>query len=209
MERKEYFKKLVALFEEVSEEEVVPASQDQYNIDAGANVDGNTTDQAGKQAASDSESDVEANSDLGDANYLSTAGEVKTNLPPIGDSIEVPEPKKMAKLFDLFKDLLSYSEIFYESLTNNIDMNLLSGEKVNKLKKNIDQVTDVVDKIRIYITDTFPTEKYEKALYVYILLRTELMTIIKLLRESLGLNVISNDDDKSQLLSKNDKNTQK
>jgi hypothetical protein len=37
--------------------------------------------------------------------------------------------------------------------------------------------------------DTFPTERYEKALYVYILLRTELISIIKLLRESLGLNV--------------------
>jgi hypothetical protein len=200
MRRKEYFKELVKLFEEVSDEEVAPASQDQNNVDSGKNVDGNAADQTGKPAAS-GESDA-ANSDLGDADYLSTDGEEQKILPPIGDTAGVPEPKKMAKLFGLFKDLLSYSEIFHESLTN-IDMNLLSGEKVESIKKNIDRIDDVIDKVRTYIIDTFPTDKYEKALYIYILLRTELMTIIKLLRESLELNVVS-DEQKDQKPQKSD-----
>jgi hypothetical protein len=193
MDKKKYFKSLVTLFEAPSVEEVEMASTDPNNPDYGANVDG-TADQALPQASSGSSpntSDTSAKSDLGDADYLSTGGEDgQSNLPPIGDSIEVSEPKKMAKLFDLFKDLLNYSTVFFESLTT-IDMSLLDADKVAKLRNNIDQVNNVNIKLREYITETFPTEKYEKALYVYILLRTELMTIIKLLRESLELNAVS------------------
>jgi cystathionine beta-lyase/cystathionine gamma-synthase len=193
MEKKEYFRRLVKLFEADRFDAGEPGAQAQaFAADSGAGVAGNAADQPEQQPIPPGEGDpnssgAEPDLALGDANYLS-AGEASGNvLPPIGDIVEVSEPKKKAKLFDLLRDLLNYSNVFIESLTN-IDMNLLDMEQIEKVRKNTDQVDDVIQKVRTYVTETFPTDKYEKALYVYILLRTELMTIINLLRESLGLN---------------------
>jgi hypothetical protein len=192
MNRKDYFKNLVSLYEAIGDEDILPASQDQFNPDAGANVEGTIDDQPmGQQGmvnqdagAPDSQSDMQSALDLGDADYLS--GEEFGALPP-EDTIEVSEPKKLAKLFQLYKELLNYSTVFYESL-DTIDMNLLDIEKSEKIRENKNQIINIVEKIEDYLIDTFPNETYEKALYIYIHLRTELMTIIKLLRESLDLN---------------------
>lgn len=193
MEKKEYFRKLVKLFEASRTDVGEPGAQGQaFAADSGADVAGTAADQP-EQTSSEQPgvagigaTEEAPGQALGDADYLS-AGAGGLPLPQIADSKEVPEPIKKAKLFELFRDLLNYSNVFVESLTN-IDMNLLDMDKIDKVKRNTDQIDDVIGKIRAYLTDTFPTERYEKALYVYILLRTELVTIIKLLRESLGLN---------------------
>jgi len=206
MNEKEYFKKLVSLFEAKSdEEEDLPemASEDQYNVDSGEDAMGNASDQMQTQA-NDEQGDLGEEPELGDADYLSSDGERNSNLPPMNDP--VAESKKMGKLFDLFKDLLNYSNVFKDSLTT-IDMNLLDGEKIGRLRSNIEHVEKIIEKLRKYIIDTLPTEKYEKALYVYILLRTELLTVIKLLRESLELNTAVIDDAEDP--KKQDKNDQK
>jgi hypothetical protein len=206
MNEKEYFKKLVSLFEAKSdEEEDLPemASEDQYNVDSGEDAMGNASDQMQTQT-NDEQGDLGEEPELGDADYLSSDGERNSNLPPMNDP--VAESKKMGKLFDLFKDLLNYSNVFKDSLTT-IDMNLLDGEKIGRLRNNIEHVEKIIEKLRKYIIDTLPTEKYEKALYVYILLRTELLTVIKLLRESLELNTAVIDDAEDP--KKQDKNDQK
>jgi len=206
MNEKEYFKKLVSLFEAKSdEEEDLPemASKDQYNVDSGEDAMGNASDQMQTQT-NDEQGDLGEEPELGDADYLSSDGERNSNLPPMNDP--VAESKKMGKLFDLFKDLLNYSNVFKDSLTT-IDMNLLDGEKIGRLRNNIEHVEKIIEKLRKYIIDTLPTEKYEKALYVYILLRTELLTVIKLLRESLELNTAVIDDAEDP--KKQDKNDQK
>jgi hypothetical protein len=209
MNEKEYFKKLVSLFEAKSdEEEDLPemASEDRYNVDSGEDAMGNASDQMQTQT-NDEQGDLGEEPELGDADYLSSDGERNSNLPPMNDP--VAESKKMGKLFDLFKDLLNYSNVFKDSLTT-IDMNLLDGEKIGRLRNNIEHVEKIIEKLRKYIIDTLPTEKYEKALYVYILLRTELLTVIKLLRESLELNTAVIDDAKeSKEQDKNDQKDQK
>jgi hypothetical protein len=194
MEKKEYFRKLVALFEADSLDAGDPGNQAQaFVADSGSDVGGNANDRIAPEPqpapgkADPGSSGAEPVPALGDADYLSASGNSVPGLPPTGDIINVPEPKKKAKLFGLFRELLNYSNVFVESLTS-IDMNLLDMDKIDKVRKNTDQVDDVIGKIRSYVVDTFPTERYEKALYVYILLRTELLTIIKLLRETLGLN---------------------
>jgi hypothetical protein len=194
MEKREYFRKLVALFEAESLDAGEPGAQAQaFAADSGQGVAATPQDQLAQEQqpapgpADPGSSGQQPGPALGDADYLAASGANVPGLPPIGDAGEVPEPKKKAKLFELFRDLLNYSNVFVESLTN-IDMNLLDMEQIEKIKKNTDQVDDVVGKIRSYVVDTFPTEKYEKALYVYLLLRTELLTIVKLLRETLGLN---------------------
>jgi hypothetical protein len=196
VDKKEYFRKLVALFEADGLDAGEPGAQAQaFAADSGQGVAGTSADQIAQaqQAAPGalgpgSSGAMSSDPALGDADYLSAVGTGVPGLPPIGDSIEVPDHRKKSKLFDLFRDLLNYSNVFVESLTN-IDMNLLDMDQIDRVKKNTDQVDDVIGKIRSYIVETLPTERYEKALYVYILLRTELLTIIKLLRETLGLNV--------------------
>jgi hypothetical protein len=199
MNEKEYFKGLVSLFEA---EEDIPdmASEDRFNTDSGEDMMGNASDQMQTQLKSETESDLGDEPDLGDADYLSSdGGSVSNNLPPMSDT--VAESKKTGKLFKLYKDLLNYSSVFKESLTT-IDISLLDEEKIGKLRLNIEHVEKIVEKIRDYIIDTLPTEKYEKALYVYILLRTELLTIVKSLRESLNLN--TTDEVESDKIAKNE-----
>jgi hypothetical protein len=190
--KNDYFKGLVSLFEDISTQNVAPASEDNFNPDAGANVEDDVQDvEISPETTGDEQPNEDAiNSELGDADYLSAEGGFQPNLPPAVDSIEVSESKKMAKLFDLFKDLLNYSSVFHETLTT-INIDILDAEKINKLRKNINHVDQIIEKLKDYIIKNFPTEKYEKALYVYILLRTELMTVIKLLRESLDLNRVA------------------
>jgi hypothetical protein len=190
--KNDYFKGLVSLFEDISTQNVAPASEDNFNPDAGANVEDDVQDvEISPETTGDEQPNEDAiNSELGDADYLSTEGGFQPNLPPAVDSVEVSESKKMAKLFDLFKDLLNYSSVFHETLTT-INIDILDAEKINKLRKNINHVDQIIEKLKDYIIKNFPTEKYEKALYVYILLRTELMTVIKLLRESLDLNRVA------------------
>ncbi len=194
MNRKEYFRRLVNLFEADRADVGNPGAQAQsFAADSGQGVGGNAGDQTAQQfqsqpgAPQQAGSGAEPGSQLGDADYLSAGGQGVPAMPQSGEPIEVSEAKKKAKLFELLKDLLNYGNVFVESLTS-IDMNLLDMDQIDKVKKNTDQVDDVIGKIRTYVVDTFPTERYEKALYVYILLRTELLTIVKLLRETLGLN---------------------
>jgi hypothetical protein len=187
MNEKEYFKNLVSLFE-AEEELPEQASDDRFNVDSGEDEFGNSSDQMQTQLTGETESDLGEEPDLGDADYLSSDG--GNNLPPMNDP--VAESKKMSKLFELYKDLLNYSSVFKENIVT-IDMSLLDGEKIGRLRSNIEHIEKIIEKVRSYIIDTLPTEKYEKALYVYILLRTELLTVVKLLRESLGLNSMSSD----------------
>lgn len=189
MEKREYFKSLVNLFEAVKkeadmdkdfaeplpeEEEIVPQEEIGNDLNSAGNI--------------------EENPELGDADYLSN-DEMTPGLSPVDDLAQVSDQKKMVKLFELFKELLNYSTVFYDSL-DIIDMNLLDGEKFRKLKANKNTILEISEKLKDYIKDSFVDEKYERALYVYILLRTELVTVIKMLRESLELNKKIEDQDK-------------
>jgi hypothetical protein len=198
VEKREYFRKLVRLFEADQADVGMAGAQGQaFAADSGSGADGTALDQpAQKQAVMQNAAAAQAQPQmqpqgLGDANYLSAMPQMQAP-----DTQSVSEPKKKAKLFDLFRELLNYSSVFVESLTS-IDMNLLDMAQIDRVKKNTDQVDDVINKVRSYVVDTFPTDKYEKALYVYILLRTELMTIVAQLRDSLGLNE-SPEDEKRQ-----------
>jgi len=184
MDKKEYFRKLVDLYEDQkllneetpSEENVTPAiipQVDQLSVNAG--------DSSGDSG------NIEENPGLDDADYLSSGGASQQELPPMDDMIEVSEQKRLVRLFDLFKELMNYSIVFYESL-DRININLLDEDKNMLLKSYKNKIFDITEKLRAYIKDSFVNERYEKALYVYILLRTELVTIIKLLRETLDIN---------------------
>ena len=184
MEKREYFRNLVTLFE---------ASQKEKDFDKAISKPMPEEKQVVSQEKYveekndlNSAGNINQGPELDDADYLSY-DEMTPGLSPMDDLAQVSDQKKMVKLFGLYRELLNYSTVFYDSL-DIIDMNLLDSEKFRKIKENKKTILEITEKLRDYLTENFVNEKYERALYVYILLRTELVTVIKLLRESLGLD---------------------
>ena len=108
-------------------------------------------------------------------------------LSPIEDAIETNEQRKILKLFELYRELINYTVVFEESL-DVIDMNLLDSAKSRELKEYRTRLDALIEKLKSDFKLNYIEEQYEKSLYVYVLMRTELLTIIKLLREMLVLN---------------------
>jgi hypothetical protein len=183
MDKKEYFRKLINLYE-AEKKIVTEAPNSEQNITPSIIPQTDQLDVSAGDPSGDS-GNIEESPGLDDADYLSAGG--AQGLSPMDDMIEVSEQKRLVRLFDLFKELMNYSIVFYESL-DRININLLDEAKNKQLKEYKNKIFDITEKLKAYIKDSFVNERYEKALYVYILLRTELITIIKLLRESLDLN---------------------
>ncbi len=188
MNTKEYFRRLIALYEAANQEAVVPAEAEQQAEEQPAEeVPAEEAPQAVGSSSQGSTGDVSGTIEdpgLGDANYLS--GEESVPAPTSGTA-DVSEKEKLGKIFDLLNELLNYSRTFNETLEG-VDLNLLDREKNEGLNIGKKRVVSVSEKLTHYIKEVFPDEKYEKALYVYILLRTELVTAIKSIRELLELN---------------------
>jgi len=100
---------------------------------------------------------------------------------------DVSDNTKLLKLYGLFKDLKNYGKEFIETLEI-VDTSLIEKDDLVEFKKYKNYVKEQIQKISDYIILRLATDKYEKALYVYILLRTEFLTTVKKLRELLNLN---------------------
>lgn len=200
MNTKEYFRRLIALYEAANQEAVVPAEAGEQPVEEqpAEEVPAEEAPQAVGSSSQGSTGDVSGtieDPELGDANYLS--GEESVPAPTSGTA-DVSEKEKLGKLFDLLNELLNYSRTFNETLEG-VDLNLLDRDKNEGLNIGKKRIASVSEKLTHYIKEVFPDEKYEKALYVYILLRTELVTAIKSIRELLELNKTdSQETDKKQ-----------
>lgn len=191
--RRNYFNSLIRLYEAVGmtgEEEVVP----QENIaDAGSDVGPGPT-----QPAQPDEETTEGQLDGNELPEEDTAylqQEAPGTQPQ--DSSLVIETQKFLKLFDLFIDLKTYGSTFLESIAS-IDSNLLEDDVVLLVRKYKIHVTELVEKIDKYLINIFNTEIYEKALYNYILFRTELISVVKGLRRTLKLDEIETEEKKDK-----------
>jgi len=198
MNTKEYFRKLIALYEAANQEEEVLSPAEEVEEQPAAEVPAEEAPEAVGASSNSSTGDGSGtieDPELGDANYLS--GEESIPAPTNGTA-DVSEREKLVKIFDLLSELMNYSRTFNETLEG-IDLNLLDKEKNEKLNLGKRRLVKVSEKLSHYIKEVFPDEKYEKALYVYILLRTEFVTVIKSLRELLELNKTdSQETDKKQ-----------
>ena len=134
---------------------------------------------------------------LSDANYLQDPMMMEPEFAPIEDEIEVSEQKKMLKLLELYRELINYSTVFHDSL-DIIDTNLLDSDKNQELRDLKRKLLDLSEKLKDFVIDRFADETYEKALYIFILLRTELLTVIQMLRHLLDLNKIDLKKDKKK-----------
>ena len=130
---------------------------------------------------------ADPNANPGDADYLMDNTMMDPGLMGMEQVMELPERVKKLKLFELYRELINYTVVFEESL-DVIDMNLLDSAKSRELKEYRTRLDALIEKLKSYVKLNYIEEQYEKSLYVYVLMRTELLTIIKLLREMLVLN---------------------
>lgn len=201
MEKNKYYKNLVALFESTKEKEVlqeaVPMQQPVQQEPAVRQIP-NQIDAPVQQPPMPAEDPMMMDPGLSDADYLQGDDPMmmEPELSPIEDAIEVSEQKKLIKLLGLYRELMNYTTVFYDSLEN-IDTSTLEKEDNDETRRLKKKILALKDKLRDYIIDRYADEKYEKSLYVYILLRTELLTIITLLRKILGVDKNTKEDTKN------------
>jgi hypothetical protein len=200
VEKNKYYKNLVALFESTKEKEVlqeaIPMQQPVQQEPAVRQIP-NQIDAPVQQQPIPAE-DPMMDPGLSDADYLQGYDPMmmEPELSPIEDAIEVSEQKKLIKLLGLYRELMNYTTVFYDSLEN-VDTSTLEKEDNDEIRGLKKKILALKDKLRDYIIDRYADEKYEKSLYVYILLRTELLTIITLLRKVLGVDKNTKEDTKN------------
>lgn len=191
---KQYYKTIIDLNE--AAKAMIKSNGSDPNIDSGKDIVDNSDKKSpgAAWAGTDMKKQVDnsnaKNQDLEDADYLDTL-----EMSPEEETIEVPEKQKLKKLFDLFSDLLHYGESLFDSLDNSIDQNLLDDSQVADINSLKNIVLRFNEKIKDYLNNVFLTEEYDRVLYTYILLRTELVAVIKSLNIKLGLNKKIDDED--------------
>lgn len=122
-----------------------------------------------------------------DADYMQDPGyqEKAVEEPQITDQL------KISKLFSHFVDLKQMTTEFKDRLEG-LNFNLFDDKKIGIIKTVLDTSEKLIEKISDYITDNFTNNKYEQNLYIYLLLRSELVTMISLFRKSLNLGRTKN-----------------
>ena len=123
---------------------------------------------------------------LDDANYMQA--EAPQEQPADDDKY-----KKM-KLFSLLKNMLNYTESLLKTIEN-VDMSTLDDENIKKVDRAKIILNSTLMKLKEYIIDIYSEHTYEQGIYIYVLLRSELLTGISIIRETLGLN--KENDEKS------------
>jgi len=188
MDRKEYFRNLISLYEatqlDAYGEQNAPVSQSEI-ADSGSDL--MQQQQQPMQPAEDE---------------MQQMGYEDPNQAMMGDpSMQMPQPaisqeeqsslvlekQKFVKLYTLFDSLLDYGVTFYETL-DTIDQNLIPIDKLNNVNTYKENLNSLNEKINDYMINIFDKEAYEKVLYSYIVFRTELIANIKGLRDTLELN---------------------
>jgi hypothetical protein len=196
MDRKNYYNSLIRLYEAAGmagTEEVVP----QENIaDTGSDVGPAPTTQPAQQNIGNEEVVDEEQLNGNELPEEDTAylNQEAPGTQPQGSSLVI-EKQKFVKLFDLFTDLKTYGSAFLESIEG-IDINLLDEKIFVLVGKYQKSVRELVEKIDSYLINIFNSERYEKALYNYILFRTELISVVKGLRRTLKLDQIDEEEEK-------------
>lgn len=99
---------------------------------------------------------------------------------------DISDTRKLVHLFDNFDELRKMTIDFCDKLKE-IDVTKLNDKKVKIVSMILDTVDRLVEKIEEYILNNFETKTYEENLYVYLLMRSELLTSISLLRKTLVL----------------------
>lgn len=126
--------------------------------------------------------DPEAEAAIGmdDASYMGME-------PPEPTIDDITQQQQKVKLFDNFNELLNLAEYAKNSFTEKLTLDLLDQKKFDILAFSIKKFDGVIQKIKDYQLNSFLIREYEESLYVYMLLRSELLTTIAYIRKALHL----------------------
>lgn len=114
-----------------------------------------------------------------DADYMS-----QQNVEEEQPEAPVDDVARKKRLFELMNDLQVFGSYFLESLQN-VALDMIDSETCQHIKKLKFNVQETVNKIKRYLLDSYVKNDYERNLYIYVLLRTELLTEVKILRKNL------------------------
>lgn len=120
-------------------------------------------------------------------NYGGDADYMQDPPPEEGPASQVDETEKKKKLFNLMNELLVYNKYFLNNV-NDLSIDMIDDENFYQIGRLKDRLTSVNVKLQKYLLDNFVNNEYNRSLYVYILLRTEVLTSVKLLRNLLKID---------------------
>lgn len=123
----------------------------------------------------------------GGENYGGDADYMQDPPPEEGLASQVDETEKKKKLFNLMNELLVYNKYFLNNV-NDLSIDMIDDENFYQIGRLKDRLTSVNVKLQKYLLDNFVNNEYNRSLYVYILLRTEVLTSVKLLRNLLKID---------------------
>lgn len=119
--------------------------------------------------------------------------EIQNQEPPVPNSqANSADGLKKLHLFNLAKKLYDYTVILEENLKH-VDLGSIDINVVVKLSQLQDNLSRFDAKLRDFIAEVFNKETYEKALYIYLSLRYELLSMTTFLRGILKLEEIEED----------------
>jgi hypothetical protein len=116
---------------------------------------------------------------------------------PDEEIIAVPEKHKRIKILSQFNELFVKSETMISALDDILIDNLTESE-LEIYDEIYDSLIKLNKKLEHYITYGFHESKYERALYIYAHLRSELLLIIKIVRRVLHVRDKDFEEDKKK-----------
>lgn len=114
-----------------------------------------------------------------------------TNIPQAGgpdlliSMATISQDKKKVVLMEYFDKIFDYAQRMHQT-ANLYDLDLIKDDKLEIGYKNLLKAfEDFENKISAYLEDSFETDTYERALYIYLMLHSELTLLVKLYRKAL------------------------
>lgn len=127
-----------------------------------------------------------------DTSYMDPAEPVE---PTIDD---ITQQQQKEKLFDNFNELINLAEYARDSFKEKTSLDLLNKDQYEILIFGIEKFDGIIKKIKDYQLNSFLLREYKESLYVYMLLRSELLTVISYIRKALKLHNLTNVQDEKK-----------
>lgn len=187
MNSKEYFKSLLSILHESDAADAIDREMKETptNLDAGDGLqDPELENYPETQEGNDESATADENMEgLDDASYMQA---------PVDPAIDdITKRQRNTKLFDNFSDLQKMVEYFVESLDSRVSLDLLDNKQTEIISFSKDRMKSLIEKIINYQQNSFLTRQYEENIYMFMLLRSEFLTIIKYIRKILKITQTS------------------
>ena len=193
MDRKEYFRQLITLYEapglpEQNEIADTGADVEEQNLDDGSQVmpEEYPTQEGMPAEELPPEGELPPEEGMEDTSYM--------DQPQEEPQLDISDRERKLRLYSLFKNMLNYTESMLKTL-DDLELSNLEDEYIKKIDNVKITLNNTKNKIQDYMMRQYADATYEQGIYIYVLLRSELLLGIEILRENLAINK-ENDENK-------------